>query len=81
MGLKSPLRHREMTTDIVDVTRGAISGAKDLGLSVEHAASAAATGAFEAAEEIGESAVHAVRDIAASGVNGVKAVIVGQQDS
>jgi len=48
---------------------------------VEDAASAAATGAFEAAEAIGEKAVHAVRDVAASGVGGVKAVIKGDQDT
>ena len=48
---------------------------------MEDAASAAASGAFEAAESIGESAVHAVRDVAAAGVDGVKAVIKGEQDT
>ena len=74
-----------MGADIFSVTKGAvsgaISGAKELGLSVEDAASAALTGAFEAAETIGESAVHAVRDVAVSGVDGVKAVIRGGQDT
>ncbi len=51
------------------------------GLAVEDAASAAATGALEAAEAIGESAVHAVRDVAASGVDGVKAAIKGDKES
>lgn len=67
-----------MTTGAIS---GAIAGAKNVGVSLEDAASAAATGALEAAEEIGEAAVHAVRDVAASGVGGVKAAFRGEQDT
>ena len=39
------------------------------------------TGALEAAEVIGEAAVHGVRGHAARGVGGVKAVVKGEQDT
>jgi hypothetical protein len=75
----------EVGADVVDVTKGAITGAiggaKEVGISVEDAAEAAAMGALDAAESIGEKAVHAVTDVAASGVGGVKNILKGNQDT
>ena len=69
----------------VDVTTGAISGAvegaKAIGIGVEDAAEWAATGALEAAEAICEKAVHAVTDVAAGGVGGVKNILKGKSET
>ena len=50
-------------------------GAKELGLSAEEAASAAATGAFKAAGEIGSTAPAQVRDAVTGTIAGVKMVL------
>ena len=52
-----------------------IQSAKEVGVNVEKAASAAVTGAMEAAEEIGESAVKAVTGVTSETIEGVKVVV------
>jgi hypothetical protein len=54
---------------------GAIEGAKELGLSAEEAASAAATGAVKAAGELGGSAVTQVRNAVTGTISGVKVIL------
>jgi hypothetical protein len=54
---------------------GAIDGAKSVTVNTEDAASAAASGAVEAAGEISESAVKTVRDAVSGTISGVKVVI------
>ena len=72
----------EISGDLTKVTMAtvsaAIGAAKDAGLSVEDAASAAVTGALEAAGNIGESAVHAVTQVVGSTVDGVTVVTKGK---
>jgi hypothetical protein len=54
---------------------GAIEGAKELGVSTEDAAAAAANGALKAAGEVGSTAVDTVRKAVAKPINGVKVVL------
>ena len=51
------------------------AGAKKIGVAAEDAASAAATGAMEAASKIGESAMSTVRDAVTGTISGVKVVL------
>jgi hypothetical protein len=57
------------------VVKGAIRGARDVGLSAEQAASAAANGAIDAAGEVGTNAAEQVRDAVAGTISGVKVVV------
>jgi hypothetical protein len=54
---------------------GAIAGAKELGISAEEAATAAATGALKGAGEISTTAVNEVRGVVTGTISGVKVVV------
>ena len=54
---------------------GAVEGAKELGVSAEHAAAAAADGALKAAGGVGSRAVDTVRKAVTKPINGVKVVL------
>jgi len=54
---------------------GAIEGAKELGVSAEHAAAAAADGALKAAGEVGSTAVDTVRKAVTKPASGAKVVL------
>ena len=58
-----------------NAVEGAISGAKQVGLNVEEAASAAATGAIKGAGEISQQAVQQVRNAVTGVIAGVKVVV------
>jgi hypothetical protein len=53
---------------------GAITGAKEIGVSTADAASAAATGALKAAGEISNTAVEQVQKALTGAIDGVKVV-------
>ena len=59
----------------VGAVEGAIEAAKTTTVNVEEAAAAAATGAIEAAGEIGEEAAHRVRRSVVGTIQGVKVVV------
>jgi hypothetical protein len=54
---------------------GAIAGAKELGVSAEDAASAAADGALKAAGKVGSTAVETVRKAVTKTAHGAKVVL------
>jgi hypothetical protein len=58
-----------------NLVEGAIGAAKELGLSVEEAASAAADGALKAADKVGMAALMTVRTAVTGTIAGVKAVL------
>jgi len=59
----------------LDFVEGAIQGAKELGVSAEDAAAAAADGALKAAGEVGSAAVDTVRKAVTKPIKGVKVVL------
>ncbi len=54
--------------------RGAIEAARDLGLSAEETAAAAASGALRTAGELGSEAVEQVQKVVHGTIDGVKVV-------
>jgi hypothetical protein len=60
------------TTGLV---KGAIHSAKDIGVSAEDAASAAAHGALKAADKTSTTALETVRHAATQTISGVKVVV------
>jgi hypothetical protein len=57
------------------LVEGAIRGARDIGVNAEHAASAAATGALDAAGKVGSNAAEKVRNAVTGTISGVKVVL------
>ena len=55
--------------------RSAIEGAEELGVDAERAAAAAATGALEAADQIGNKAMDSVRKAVVGTIRGVRVVV------
>jgi hypothetical protein len=54
---------------------GAIQGAKEIGLSAEDAATAAASGALKGAGKVSTTAVEQVRNVLTGTISGVKVVV------
>jgi len=59
----------------IDLVTGSIEAAKELGVSAEDAAAAAAHGALKAAEQLGSTALEVVRHCLTGTISGVKIVL------